>query len=204
MKKLFYFIVMAACVAILVIGANILINKNPDIRRDVDGIINKIAAVFDDEEANKTAIKPTVQIYGPYQVIRVIDGDTLLIDVDGAQTRVRLIGIDTPESVNPDNSKNSPEGKIASNFTKAIIEDQSYVFLGYDVQRKDDYNRTLAYIFLDRGKTMLQERLLEAGMARTMTIQPNSLFANYFYAIMVKAREEKAGFWASDFWGDAE
>ena len=53
-------------------------------------------------------------LYGPYQVLKVVDGDTIVLDIGGTEERVRLIGIDTPESVHPDKERNVPYGKIAS------------------------------------------------------------------------------------------
>lgn len=53
-----------------------------------------------------------------YEVVRVVDGDTVILNIDGNKTRVRLIGIDTPESVAKDKSRNVKEGKVASDYTK--------------------------------------------------------------------------------------
>lgn len=155
------------------------------------------------EEINSNATESTVEspvLYGPYTVIRVVDGDTAMIDIDGEETRVRFIGVDTPESVNPDESKNTPEGKVASDFTKALLSNQE-VYLEYDVDQYDDYSRTLAYVYLDDQKTMVQDELLKAGLATTMTIQPNSKYADRFYALQVEARENFVGFWRTGFFG---
>lgn len=155
------------------------------------------------EEINSNATESTVEspvLYGPYTVIRVVDGDTAMIDIDGEETRVRFIGVDTPESVNPDESKNTPEGKVASDFTKALLSNQE-VYLEYDVDQYDDYSRTLAYVYLDDQKTMVQDELLKAGLATTMTIQPNSKYADRFYALQVEAREHFVGFWRTGFFG---
>ena len=155
------------------------------------------------EEINSNATESTVEspvLYGPYTVIRVVDGDTAMIDIDGEETRVRFIGVDTPESVNPDESKNTPEGKVASDFTKDLLSNQE-VYLEYDVDQYDDYSRTLAYVYLDDQKTMVQDELLTAGLATTMTIQPNSKYADRFYALQVEAREHFVGFWRTGFFG---
>ena len=71
---------------------------------------------------------------GPYEVIRVVDGDTMMIDIEGVETKVRLIGVDTPESVaTGDNEyKNCEEGKVASDYTKSLVEGQK-VYIEYDV-----------------------------------------------------------------------
>lgn len=132
---------------------------------------------------------------GPYKIIRVVDGDTFMADIDGVETKVRLIGVDTPESVaTGDNAyKNCEEGKTASNFTKELIEGKE-VYIEYDIDPNDDYGRTLAYVYLSDG-SMLNKTLLEKGYARMMTIQPNVKYVDDFIAIQTQARENKVGFW---------
>lgn len=161
----------------------------------------KILDGLDGKETVSSPADPECVLHGPYKVVYVVDGDTAVINIDGAEARVRFIGVDTPESVNPDESKNVPEGKVASDFTKALLTDKS-VYLEYDVDKTDDYGRTLAYVYLDNGSTMVQTRLLAAGMATTMTIQPNSKYAAMFYSTMYEARESKQGFWATGFFTD--
>ncbi len=117
---------------------------------------------------------------GPYDVIRVIDGDTILVRANGEEIRVRLIGIDAPESVNPDETKNTPEGEAASEWLKSILPVSSMVYLEYDVERYDKYGRTLAYVYLDDAETMLNRLILENGYAKVMTIEPNDKYAGEF------------------------
>jgi endonuclease YncB( thermonuclease family) len=57
-----------------------------------------------------------------YRVVRVIDGDTLIVNIEGIEERVRLIGVDAPESVHPDEERNSALGFIATEFTKSFLE----------------------------------------------------------------------------------
>ncbi|NLK43715.1 MAG: hypothetical protein GX300_04905, partial [Tissierellia bacterium] len=83
---------------------------------------------------------------GKYRVVRVVDGDTLIIEMEDKEERVRLIGVDTPESVHPDASKNVKAGKIASDFTKSRLEGK-YIELEFDVQERDRYGRILAYVW---------------------------------------------------------
>lgn len=150
-------------------------------------------------QSSKTQeIGPT--LFGPYPVKRVVDGDTVVIEIDGKETNVRLVGIDTPESVNFDKAKNTPEGTVASDFTKELLEGKE-VYLEYDIDQFDDYSRTLAYVYLDDKTTMVQDKLIEAGMATVMTIQPNSKYADRFYDLQTKARENLTGFWRTGFFG---
>lgn len=143
--------------------------------------------------------KQALNLHGPYSLLYVIDGDTLAIDLDGEETRVRLIGVDTPESVHPDPEKNSAEGKRASAFLRNLLAGtDGQFYLEYDVQRVDAYGRALAYVYLSDGETMLQEDLLRSGMATTLTIQPNSKYAERFYELYLEARENKAGLFCEE------
>lgn len=130
-----------------------------------------------------------------YEVVRVVDGDTFVVSQNGKETKVRLIGVDTPESVATGKKaeKNCEEGKEASNFTKSLIEGKK-VRLETDVDAYDDYDRMLAYAYLEDGQ-MLNKILLEKGYARLMTIQPNVKYVDEFKEIQKRAQENKAGFW---------
>ena len=143
--------------------------------------------------------KQALNLHGPYSLLYVIDGDTLAIDLDGEETCVRLIGVDTPESVHPDPEKNSAEGKRASAFLRNLLAGtDGQLYLEYDVQRTDAYGRTLAYVYLSDGETMLQEELLRSGMATTLTIQPNSKYAELFYELYRSARESQVGLFSEE------
>lgn len=129
-------------------------------------------------------------------VKRVVDGDTFIINIDGKDERVRLIGVDTPESVNPDESKNTPEGEEASNITKKLVPENTVVWLEYDKDMTDDYGRTLAYIWLtdkfenvtsdNMDKYMLNAKLLKIGTAKPMFISPNLKYEPEFAEIYDK------------------
>lgn len=134
------------------------------------------------------------------KVIRIIDGDTFVCDINNKQTTIRLIGVDTPESVHSDESKNTEEGKIASLYTKSLLDEQT-VYLEYDVSVTDYYGRTLAYVYLE-DSTMLQEILLREGYAKLMTVQPNSKYESIFLKLEQKAKDEGKGFWEDYFKGE--
>ena len=134
--------------------------------------------------------------FGPYPVERVVDGDTFIVSIDGKSEKIRLIGVDAPESVHPDQRRNTAEGEEVSEYVRSLLENKR-VYLEYDVSLTDQYNRVLAYVYLEGGKTMLNELLLEKGYATVMTVQPNSRYADNFYEIQRKAREEKKGIWGN-------
>ena len=131
----------------------------------------------------------------------VIDGDTFNCYINGEKVKVRMIGVDTPESVNETNPElNCEQGKIASNYTKENLSNRP-VWLVYDKEPQDRYGRHLAYVYLDESLTdMYQEHLLRDGMAVCMKISPNTKYANHFAEIEQEAKTNNAGFWAEDFW----
>lgn len=132
-----------------------------------------------------------------YKVARVVDGDTIKIEYDNTQLSIRLIGIDTPESVHPDLSKNIPEGKIASDYTKSRLENKE-IRLEFDVQPRDKYNRLLAYVYID--DKMFNKELLEKGYARVATFPPNIKYVDDFKTIQKKAINSNKGFWDKNIW----
>lgn len=143
-----------------------------------------------------------IELNGPYKVVRVVDGDTLILDIENSETRVRLIGVDTPESVHPDKNKNSEEGKEASEFTKEQLKNKS-VYLEYDKDVEDDYGRTLAYVYMDkRGSEMLQDILLKNGYASVKTILPNIKYAEHFKSVQKEAKSKKIGLWKENYFAE--
>lgn len=130
-----------------------------------------------------------------YPVVRVVDGDTIIVLKDNTETKVRLIGIDTPESVatGKNAEKNCEEGKVASNYVKNLLSDRT-VALEYDIEPQDKYGRDLCYVYLTDG-TMLNKLLLEIGYARIMRIEPNIKYAAEFDEIALKAQRNKKGFY---------
>ncbi len=125
---------------------------------------------------------------------RVVDGDTLEVLKDGRKQKVRLIGIDCPESVHADSSLNTRFGERASQFTKSVLSNESRVELRYDKQGEDLYGRILAYVYLDDGR-MLNEIILEEGFAQTLFIKPNVRYQNRFERLEKDALVTGKGLW---------
>ncbi len=134
------------------------------------------------------------------EVLYVIDGDTIILSVSGLETTVRLIGVDAPESVHPDEDKNTPEGQLASQWMKRYLSGRR-VTLEYDRELTDRYGRTLAYVYLDG--TLIQDSLLLSGMARTLTMEPNTRYQHHFETLEKEAREAGTGFWGTGFFDAA-
>ena len=136
-------------------------------------------------------------------VVRAVDGDTAVVRVDGQERRVRLLGVDTPETVHP-NKPVQFYGKVASNFTKESLNGKR-VWLEYDANPQDRYNRHLAYVWLANPKTineasiresMFNARLLLGGYAKVMIIRPNKRYEAEFKKFESEARQAKLGVWS--------
>lgn len=131
-----------------------------------------------------------------YTVERVVDGDTFFITYNGKEEKVRLIGIDTPESVNYNPDKNCKYGTVASNYTKKLIDGKSVgIELGEGEQR-DAYGRLLAYVYLNNE--MVNYNLVYNGYAVVMTVSPNIRYSDVFKQAQIRAQNTKVGMWDSD------
>ena len=118
--------------------------------------------------------------YATSTVTRIVDGDTVDISpaVEG-KTRVRLIGVDTPETRDPDCGK-QPYSDQAKAFTTAQLQGQE-VGLEFDVERTDRYERLLAYVYPDEEE-MFNETLLREGYAQVATFRTNVMYVDRFLA----------------------
>ena len=115
-----------------------------------------------------------------YKVIRVIDGDTVEIDYRGKATNVRLIGVDTPETVHP-NRPVEEYGKEASNFTKNLLQGES-VYLRFDIDKTDKYGRLLAYLYRAPDGLFVNLEIVRQGYGHAYTQFPfkhMELFRHY-------------------------
>jgi len=124
-------------------------------------------------------------------VVRVVDGDTLLLD---GNERVRLIGVDTPESVDPRRPVET-FGKEAAAFTRQLAQGRR-ARLEYDREHTDRYGRTLAYVYLEDG-TFLNAEIIRQGYGHAYTRFPFR-YAEEFRAYEREARENHRGLWAEN------
>jgi micrococcal nuclease len=147
----------------------------------------------------------------PARVLQVIDGDTIIVDLDGRREHVRLIGIDTPEARPNHRSELQAQqrhvdqktilqlGNRASNYTRELLPKKSTVFLEFDVSRRDKYQRLLAYAWITRGNPetarLVNEDILKAGYAYTLTVPPNLKHRQRLALAFTEARREKRGLW---------
>lgn len=131
-----------------------------------------------------------------YKVVKVIDGDTFHIDVNGEEVSVRMIGIDTPETVDPRRPVGC-FGKAASDETKRLLEGKN-VTLTKDITDTDKYNRLLRYVFLPisgSDNLFINDYLVRQGFAKAYTYPPDVKYDSRFVAAEQEARENLRGLW---------
>jgi micrococcal nuclease len=132
-----------------------------------------------------------------YTVKKVVDGDTFWVDdfddENSKGLKIRLIGIDAPESRKTFKKEIGFYGKEAKEYLTNLLSGQK-VILEYDLNRTDQYGRTLAYVYLEDG-TFVNAELVKNGYAMTMTIPPNVKFADEFVKLQQEARKFNRGLW---------
>ncbi len=131
-----------------------------------------------------------------FAVKKISDGDTFWIyngtDTDEGE-KIRLIGVDAPESRNVFKKQQGYYGTEAKEYLTKLLKGK-HVKLEYDVNRTDQYGRTLAYVYLEDG-TFVNADLVKNGYAMVMTVPPNVKFADEFVKLQQEARENKRGLW---------
>jgi micrococcal nuclease len=143
-------------------------------------------------------IIPAFALAGQYKVVRVVDGDTIVIKYSGKYEKVRLLCVDTPESVHPDKKQNIPMGKVATRYTQKKLTDK-YVKLEFEIHRlRGNYGRLLAYVFVDGQNLNLD--LVRQGLSPYYTKYGKSeKYDAEFRAAEKQARKEEL-----NIWGDPE
>ena len=127
------------------------------------------------------------------RVTRVVDGDTVEARIDGRSEDVRYVGVDTPESVKPDTPVEC-YAIAASHFNADLVEGET-VRLDFDAERRDVYGRLLAYVHL--GDEFVNAELVRRGYATTLTIAPNTRYANLFDRLEREASAAGRGLWGA-------
>lgn len=159
---------------------------------EVDGFyqVNKENLRYSFQADTSKMVKATVD--------RVVDGDTVIVNIESppivlnSQERVRLIGVDTPETVHP-TKQVELFGKEASTFAKRTLEDQT-IFLAFDWDLRDKYGRVLAYIYLNNG-LCYNALLIQNGYGFAYLNYPFQ-FMDEFSSYQKEAQRFSKGLWA--------
>lgn len=128
-------------------------------------------------------------------VVRVVDGDTVIVEMEGGQEeRVRLLLIDTPESVDP-NKELQPFGLEAKEFLEKTLKEGGCVELEIGENSRDQYERLLAYIWLDNEN--INKKIVQEGFARVAYVYPpNTKYLTQFKIAQKSAQKRKINIWS--------
>lgn len=175
--------------------------NNPFISKPaVFGLLLLLAATgcgAEDSAASPSVSRPGASPAGLISnatVHKVVDGDTIIADVSGSRENVRLIGIDTPESV----ARNRPVqcfGAEAGAYLKSLLPEGAAVTLILDEEPRDSYDRLLAYVVRSRDDLFVNLDLVVQGFADTLSYPPNTHYEEMLEAAAQRARLAGVGLW---------
>jgi micrococcal nuclease len=181
-----YVLVFAAAMSSLVLVEQLRIRANH--------YLDSFAAVEASQEKRSPSATTSVQGLAP--VVRVVDGDTVVVDIAGHYETVRLIGIDSPEVVDPLKPVEC-FGKEASAEAKHVLQGEEVnVVMDPSQGERDKYGRLLAYLFLPDGENV-NLHMIQAGFAYEYTYDQPYLYQEQFKAAQKEAQKERVGLWAS-------
>ena len=133
----------------------------------------------------------------------VIDGDTIDVIVDGREKRVRLAGINAPESASHDEALNTEEGALATEYLRTLLPVGRVVYLQKDTSETDKYNRLVRYVWLEVPEDpygddeiaakMANSVVVEAGFAQAVRIWPDVAYNDWLKAAQERAAAAGAG-----------
>ncbi len=124
-------------------------------------------------------------------VKRVVDGDTIVVEIGGKEYRVRYIGVDAPEST----TRQECFGREATRFNRTLVEGQT-VRLERDVSETDRYGRLLRYVYLSNGE-MVNEVIIREGYALARSFPPDVKYQDRFREAEREAKQKQRGLWRS-------
>jgi len=153
------------------------------------GLIGSLDGCLQSGETT-TPLRSDAVIDGTGTVVSVTDGDTLRLEVDGKELRVRLIGIDTPE-VHSEVECFGPEAEGALN---ELAPPGSTIGFAYDRDPRDQYDRELMYLFTADG-ALINLELVAQGYAEAVLFEPNDRYWNALQAVERSARDAGLGLW---------
>ena len=155
------------------------------------------------QESNLDAVK----------FVRTVDGDTIIVENEaGEHKRVRMIGIDTPESVAKEEERNNEYGVMASDYTKELLSNADTLYLEYDVDSDDQYDRILAYVWLEDVKDTFDEEAIKESMVNAIIVkngygigrryEPTVAHDDILQRLTAEADKSNIGLWQYDGFRD--
>lgn len=145
--------------------------------------------------APSTSVEPKGELLGPFPVTRVVDGDTIWIGTGSGNVKVRLIGIDTAETVDPSRPVGC-FGPEASEVAKLLAGGTVRIELDASQGETDRYGRTLAYVWMSDGR-MFNEMMIRDGFAYEYTYDDQYAHQSEFRTAQADAMRAREGLWGA-------
>lgn len=136
------------------------------------------------------------RVDGRATVLSVVDGDTIVVEIVGRTETLRLIGVDTPESVHPERPVEC-FGPEAAEFLSTLLPPHTEVTIQRDVVGRDHYGRLLGYVRRASDGLYVNDELVRQGFARPMSIEPNTSQRESFVEAARAAEAADVGLWAA-------
>ncbi len=155
-----------------------------------------LAGCDGDDPAPTGTLAPGGAIEANAVVDDIVDGDTVDFVIDGREERVRLIGIDTPETERPDTDVEC-YGPEATEFVTRLLPAGTRVRIERDTVNRDDYGRLLGYVYRVDDGVFVNYELVRQGYATPLSIEPNTTHAELFVDAARAAEADDAGLWAA-------
>ena len=159
-------------------------------------LVAAVVALILANRANDPAGDDVAGPQGGGTVVSITDGDTLRIRIQGVEERVRLIGIDTPETRGRGGLREC-FGAEATSRMKSLLPPGTKVRLERDVEARDRYERLLAYVYRADDDLFVNLAMARDGYAAALTIPPNVAYAERFREAAADARDEGRGLWSA-------
>lgn len=162
-------------------------------QRPVQSVLPKSSNVLGVEQASSSA-----EYKNLVAVTKVVDGDTIEVLINGQKKAVRLIGINTPETVDPRRPVQC-FGKEASNETKRLLSGKM-VYLTQDISETDKYDRLLRFVYLpleNNQMLFVNDYLVREGFAQNYPYPPDVKYADQFREAETEAKNQKRGLWSA-------
>ncbi len=183
-KKIIFAVIVAALTALLIIYSR--------------KVLKEKASLFLKDESTYSSQAPSIELVEAH-VYKIVDGDTLWVKIDDKETKVRFIGLNSPEYT----KKIEHYGKEATEYTASKLLDKT-VYLQKDVSDTDEYDRLLRYVWTEKvdeitedniSKYLFNYELVHEGMAKSKRYEPDTLLQQYLTRAEQYAIKNKKGMW---------
>jgi micrococcal nuclease len=165
-------------------------------RSAVTGLVTVVLIAGCASSASSTPTDASDVVVANGVVDAVVDGDTIDVTIDGRTERVRLIGIDTPETKKPD-APVECFGPEATSFTESLLPIGTRIRVERDTVSRDDYGRLLGYVHRAADGVFVNDELVRRGFAQPLSIAPNTVYAARFVEASRAAERAGLGLWSA-------